>query len=200
MTTSHPARIDDSESRVTTVIADDLEIKGSIRFKSSLMIKGNFEGEIVSEGLLIIGATANVKATIKTSKLITYGIITGNVTAEENVVLKTNSRIMGDIATPNIIIENGSIFNGSCIMSREYTPPPAPREPEKAVPPPPPFEHKTPAASPDAAASEVKDTPSATESESVKTSPPSEDTAQVHDSEEKTDPSLSKKKKGFWGR
>lgn len=201
MTISHPARIDDSESRVTTVIADDLEIKGSITFKSSLMIKGNFEGEIFSDGLLIIGATANVKATIKTNKLITYGIITGNVTAEENVVLKTNSRIMGDITTPNIIIENGSIFNGSCIMAKEYTPPPAPREPEKTIPPPPQFEHRPhPAAADIAATSEARESSSATESEPVKVSLPSDEKIPDHDAEEKADAAAAKKKKGFWGR
>jgi cytoskeletal protein CcmA (bactofilin family) len=201
MTISHPARIDDSESRVTTVIADDLEIKGSIRFKSSLMIKGIFEGEILSDGLLIIGATADVKATIKTKKLITYGIITGNVTAEENVVLKTNSRIMGDITTPNIIIENGSVFNGSCIMSREYTPPPAPREPEKIIPPPPQFEHRAHPASADiTTTSESRESSSATESEPVKVSLPSDEKITDHDSEDKTEAALSKKKKGFWGR
>jgi cytoskeletal protein CcmA (bactofilin family) len=200
MTTSHPARTDDSESRVTTVIADDLEIRGSIRFKSSLMIKGNFEGEIFSEGLLIIGATADVKATIKTNKLITYGSITGNVTAEENVVLKTNSRIMGDINTPNIIIENGSIFNGSCIMAREYAPPPAPREPERIIHPPPQFEYKTQAANADLTPSETQESSSSTESESVKASLPSEDSMPVHDSEETAESSTSKKKKGFWGR
>lgn len=202
MTISHPARIDDSESRVTTVIADDLEIKGSINFKSSLMIKGNFEGEILSEGLLIVGATANVKATIKTSKLIAYGIITGNVTAEENVVLKTNSKIIGDITTPNIIIENGSIFNGSCIMAREYTPPPAPREPEKIVPPPPPqFEHRAhPAPAEIAAAPEARESAPAVESEPVKVSLPTDENVPDHDSEDKTGAAGSKKKKGFWGR
>jgi cytoskeletal protein CcmA (bactofilin family) len=107
---------DIDEKNITTVIADDLEIKGTIRFKSSVMLKGIFEGEIYSEGLLVVGPTAKVTATITTKTLISHGEITGNVTANEQVTLKSTSLLNGDISTPNIIIENGSVFNGSCAM------------------------------------------------------------------------------------
>lgn len=107
---------DIDEKNITTVIADDLEIKGTIRFKSSVMLKGIFEGEIYSDGLLVVGPTAKVTATITTKTLISHGEITGNVTASEQVTLKSTSLLNGDISTPNIIIENGSVFNGSCAM------------------------------------------------------------------------------------
>ncbi len=107
------------EQDITTVIADDLDIKGTIRFKSSLMIKGTLEGEIVSEGLLIVGLTAKVAATITTKNLISYGEITGDVAASERVVLKESAVHTGNITTPNIVIESGSVFNGSCIMRKE---------------------------------------------------------------------------------
>jgi cytoskeletal protein CcmA (bactofilin family) len=109
-------RTDIDEKEITTVIADDLEIKGTIKFKSSVMLKGVFEGEILSEGLLVVGPAAKVTAAITTKTLISHGEITGNVIASEKVTLKTTSTHNGDISTPNIIIENGSIFNGSCAM------------------------------------------------------------------------------------
>ena len=107
---------DIDEKDITTVVADDLEIKGTIRFKTSVMLKGIFEGEIYSDGLLVVGPTAKVTATITTKTLISHGEITGNVTANEQVTLKSTSLLNGDISTPNIIIENGSVFNGSCAM------------------------------------------------------------------------------------
>jgi len=105
--------------KVTTVIADDLEIRGTMRFKSSLMIKGIFQGEVISEGLLIVGPTAKVAASIITKDLVSHGEIQGDVTASEQVVLKNTSVHTGNITTPHIIIENGSLFNGSCIMERD---------------------------------------------------------------------------------
>ena len=104
------------EKDITTVVADDLEIKGTIRFKTSVMLKGVFEGEIFSEGLLVVGPTAKVTATISTKTLVSHGEITGNVTATEQVTLKNTSLHNGDVSTPNIIIENGAVFNGSCAM------------------------------------------------------------------------------------
>ena len=101
---------------ITTIIAEDLEIKGTVKFKSSLMIKGVLEGEIFSEGLLVIGPTAKVTATITTKNFISHGHVTGNVTASDQVILKNTSTHQGDITTPNITIESGAVFNGGCYM------------------------------------------------------------------------------------
>ena len=38
------------------------------------MIKGVLEGEIISEGMLIVGPTAKVSAAITTKNLVSYGI------------------------------------------------------------------------------------------------------------------------------
>ena len=107
------------ETSVVTTLADDLHIAGTITSKSSLMIKCRLDGEIVSEGLLIVGPTAKVKAKVTTKNLVSHGEITGDVTASEQVVLKGTAVQMGNITTPDIIVESGSIFNGSCMMKRE---------------------------------------------------------------------------------
>jgi cytoskeletal protein CcmA (bactofilin family) len=119
MATIAPDGSEIREDQVTTVIADDLDIKGTIRFKSSLMIKGTLEGEIISEGLLIVGPTAKVTATITTKNLISHGEIKGDITAGERVVLKNTAVHTGNITTPNVVIESGSVFNGSCIMRKD---------------------------------------------------------------------------------
>jgi cytoskeletal protein CcmA (bactofilin family) len=85
-------------------------------FKSSLMIKGTLEGEIISEGLLIVGPTAKVSAKVTTKNLISHGEIVGDVTASEQVVLKETAVQTGNITTQNIIVESGSLFNGSISM------------------------------------------------------------------------------------
>jgi len=107
------------ETNVTTTLAEDLHISGTITFKSSLMIRGTLDGEIISEGLLIVGPTAKVTAKVTTKKLVSHGEITGDVTAREQVVLQGTAVQTGNITTPYIIVESGSIFNGSCMMKRE---------------------------------------------------------------------------------
>ena len=107
---------DIDEANITTILADDLHITGTMTFKSSLMIKGTLEGEIISEGLLIVGPTAKVSAKVTTKNLISHGEIVGDVTASEQVVLKETAVQTGNITTQNIIVESGSLFNGSISM------------------------------------------------------------------------------------
>jgi cytoskeletal protein CcmA (bactofilin family) len=114
-----PVLEDIIEGKITTVIADDLEIKGTIKFKSSVMLKGVFEGEIQSEGLLVVGPTARVTAAITTKTLVSQGEITGNVTAGEQVTLKGTATHTGDLKAPFITIDNGAVFNGAAVMERK---------------------------------------------------------------------------------
>ena len=116
MATIVPAASEYTEEKVTTVIAEDIHIKGSLRFETSLLIMGSLEGEITSEGLLVVGPTAKINATIVTKRLISHGEIQGDVTASEQVVLKKTAVHMGNITTQNIIVESGSLVNGSITM------------------------------------------------------------------------------------
>lgn len=119
VTTDAPETV---EEQAVTVIAEDLHIKGTVTFKTSLMIKGSLEGEILSEGLLLVGPTAKINATIVTQSLISNGDINGDVTASDNVILRGTAVHKGNISTPRIIVESGSLFNGSCIMVRKEEP------------------------------------------------------------------------------
>ena len=105
-----------SDSDITTILAEDIHFKGVLTFKTSLMIKGTFEGEIHSDGLLLVGEKACVNAKIKTNTLISRGKIEGNVDADRSVVLSSTSFHNGDISTPNFIIESDAVFNGQTSM------------------------------------------------------------------------------------
>jgi cytoskeletal protein CcmA (bactofilin family) len=105
------------ESMVDTVLAEDLNFQGTMKFTKSLMIKGKFEGQIDASGHLIIGPNAIVSATIKAGVITNYGQINGNVEGTERVELFNHARLTGDIKTPEVIIESGCNFNGTCVMS-----------------------------------------------------------------------------------
>ncbi len=107
------------EKDVDTVLAEDIDFSGTMKFKNSLMIKGKFEGQIDAQGHLILGPDAVVKATIKAGVVTNYGKIIGNVEAIKKMELLKGAELNGDIKTPDFIIESGCIFNGKCTMSAE---------------------------------------------------------------------------------
>jgi cytoskeletal protein CcmA (bactofilin family) len=119
MAITGPPKPEQTEEKAMTVIAEDVRIKGSLRFETSLMIKGPLEGEISSEGLLVVGPTAKINAAIVTGRLVSHGEIQGDVTAREEVVLKGTAIQTGSITTPSLIAESGSLINGPCVMKRE---------------------------------------------------------------------------------
>ena len=119
MATNIPVLEEIIEVKIATVIADDLEIKGTIKYKSSVMIKGAFEGEIQSEGLLVVGPIAKLTATVTTRTLVSQGEITGNVNADEQIVLKATATHTGDLKAPFITVDNGAVFNGAAVMERK---------------------------------------------------------------------------------
>lgn len=107
------------EKDVDTVLAEDIDFSGTMKFQNSLMIKGKFEGQIDAQGHLILGPDAVVKATIKAGVVTNYGKIIGNVEAIKKLELLKGAELNGDVKTPDFIIESGCIFNGKCAMSAD---------------------------------------------------------------------------------
>ncbi|MCB1225959.1 MAG: polymer-forming cytoskeletal protein [Verrucomicrobiales bacterium] len=94
------------------VLANDVEIKGSIKFSHDLIIDGRIEGEVHSDGALTVGENANIKGEIKTRTVVVFGKVEGNVTVQERCELKSNATVHGDIAAGTLSIEEGATFMG----------------------------------------------------------------------------------------
>ena len=111
------------ESMIDTVLAEDINFTGTMKFSKSLMIKGKFEGQIDATGHLIIGPNAIATATIRAGVVTNYGQINGNVEGTEKVEIWNNAKLTGDIKTPELFIESGCMFNGNCTMTDKKTTP-----------------------------------------------------------------------------
>lgn len=109
----------EDENKIDTVIAEDIEFRGTLKFKNSLKIKGKFEGKIISDGHLIIGRESNTSADINSSIVSVSGNINGKVKAVKKIELYKKSKTSADIIAPEIVMESGAVFNGTCIMDGE---------------------------------------------------------------------------------
>ena len=103
-------------SNATNVLANGIEINGSIKFTNDMVIDGKIEGEINSDGSLTIGENARIKAEIKTRSVVIYGKVHGNITVTERVELKKEAELIGDIKAATISVEAGAIFLGKSIV------------------------------------------------------------------------------------
>ncbi len=111
----------ETQEEVTTLIAEEVSIKGELSFTSSLRIDGTFEGELISEGTLIIGPTGVVKANISLQEAFISGTVEGDITVTERLVLRGRATVTGNITAPLISVDEGVSIIGQMRIS---SPPP----------------------------------------------------------------------------
>ena len=70
---------------ITTVFSKDTEFYGDLKFKKSLQINGYMEGEINSDGFLVVGEGAVVRANVRAKTVIISGEVHGNVEATDRL-------------------------------------------------------------------------------------------------------------------
>jgi cytoskeletal protein CcmA (bactofilin family) len=114
-------RRDGAGDEVIAFLGKGTEFKGMITYNGTIRIDGHVEGEIVTEGTLVVGEDAVIQAEISAGTVINGGKITGNVTALEKIQLLPTAVMEGSIKTPVLIIEEGVRFNGNCQMSGTAT-------------------------------------------------------------------------------
>ena len=99
-------------SSAKNILANDVEITGTLKFENELIFDGKLDGEIVSGGVLTLGKNAQVKGEIKTKAVTVHGTVNGNITVTERCELKASSQLNGDLKAMRIVIEEGATFIG----------------------------------------------------------------------------------------
>jgi cytoskeletal protein CcmA (bactofilin family) len=95
-----------------TVIAEDIEIVGSIKCASNIQLDGKLNGDLACAGNAIVGNTANIKGNIAVNCATVYGQINGNITAKDKIELKSSAHVSGDIRAKRMTVEDGVTFVG----------------------------------------------------------------------------------------
>lgn len=105
-----------SGGKVETLLGKEAEFKGTIHASGLVRIDGRLEGEIITEGDLILGETAQVKAEVNARNLTLAGELRGNVELQGKLELNSSGRLYGDIKVSKLIIDEGGLFKGSSLM------------------------------------------------------------------------------------
>ncbi|MCH8041846.1 MAG: polymer-forming cytoskeletal protein [Nitrospinae bacterium] len=104
--------------KVVAFIGQGVEFKGTINYTGSVRIDGRLQGEIHTEGTLLVGEQAVMTATINAGTVMNKGQITGDIVATEKVLLLASANMDGSLCTPRLSIEEGVVFNGTIEMKQ----------------------------------------------------------------------------------
>lgn len=103
---------------VIAFVGKGVEFKGTIIYTGTVRIDGQLEGEIETDGVLIVGEDASISAKITAGTIICQGHITGDVVAKDKVKLLSPAVMNGSVSAPLLSMEEGVLFNGSLEMKR----------------------------------------------------------------------------------
>ncbi len=111
----------DQDAVIHALLGAGTRYEGKLFFEGRARIDGDFEGEVFSEGLLVIGEEATVKGAIRVHTLIVRGgKIDGDIHATELVELHAPAQVRGDIRTEALFMDKGVLFDGSCVMGEVH--------------------------------------------------------------------------------
>jgi cytoskeletal protein CcmA (bactofilin family) len=104
---------------INAFLGRNTDFDGKLSFKGAVRIDGYFQGEIHSEGTLIVGESAVVQSDVHVSHIIVNGEVRGNIVATQRIEIHAPGKVYGNIQCPTLVIDEGVSFEGQCRMHRK---------------------------------------------------------------------------------
>ena len=117
-----PSNKQEESDDIIAFVGEEVTFKGTIRYQGTVRVDGRLEGEIYTDGNLIIGQKAVITARIEAGTVTCQGRINGEIEAKNRVKLLSPAVFEGSIATPLLSMDDGVLFNGSCNMPKKGEP------------------------------------------------------------------------------
>ncbi len=119
-------RSEREDGQLSGLIDKGCSIHGRLAFDGTVQINGDFRGDIVSDGTLIVGPEAKVEGNVSVGSIIVEGAVHGQVDAKNRIELRSGSKMIADIKSPAFVVDSGATFHGMCAMiadaTRDYSP------------------------------------------------------------------------------
>ncbi|MFD1062539.1 polymer-forming cytoskeletal protein [Winogradskyella litorisediminis] len=103
------------------IIAHGTKIVGDIESKGAFRIDGSIEGNVTTEGKVVIGKSGSITGTLKAVNVDVEGKFSGNLILKGTLSLKSSAQIDGDVQVNKLAVEPGATFNATCTMGAVKT-------------------------------------------------------------------------------
>jgi len=101
------------EEAPETTLGEGVTFRGELSFERLLRIDGTFEGELLSQGKVIVGPKGKVTANLNLREAIIEGEVKGNITVQERLELRGEAAVYGDIRAKTLSVDEGVTLVGT---------------------------------------------------------------------------------------
>jgi cytoskeletal protein CcmA (bactofilin family) len=99
------------------LLGQGTSFEGVLAFEGRVRVDGKLRGRVTSDGVLILGPTADVDAQIEVGTLIVRGAtVRGEVVAKRLVEVYSPSKVLANVRTAQLFLDKGASFDGTCTM------------------------------------------------------------------------------------
>ncbi len=110
-TTNEPKK-----SSERNILAQKTQIIGNITSDGDFRIDGTLEGNLTTDGRVVIGAKGLVKGAVVCANADIEGRFSGDLKVSKTLTVKSTATISGDVIIGKLSVEPGATFNATCSM------------------------------------------------------------------------------------
>ncbi len=105
-----------------TVIGSGVVVNGTLTSDSDITIDGTLTGDVKTNGNVVIGPNALIKADIKADNVSISGQLKGNIDASGETSIANTGKVQGNVVTTLLSIASGGVFLGRSSMTKTASP------------------------------------------------------------------------------
>ncbi|MDO8631933.1 MAG: polymer-forming cytoskeletal protein [Phycisphaerales bacterium] len=106
----------ETHNEFPTVLGEDAVFKGELRFEKGMKLLGKFEGQITSDGQMVVAEGAVLTGDAKAGTIKIEGQVKGNIHAATKIQLSASARLEGDLQTQRLEVAEGAVLIGRCVV------------------------------------------------------------------------------------
>ncbi|MCT4596080.1 MAG: polymer-forming cytoskeletal protein [Anaeromicrobium sp.] len=108
-------------TNINTLIGKGSTFEGKLNAQGTVRIDGEFLGDIIINGNLILGVEGKISGNIQGDNVIISGSVHGNINTNEQLKINSSGKVIGDLKVDSLVIEDKAIFEGKCSMKTNST-------------------------------------------------------------------------------
>ncbi|MBO4533803.1 MAG: polymer-forming cytoskeletal protein [Treponema sp.] len=104
---------------INTILGKGSSITGDLRINGFVRLDGDIDGNLETDGNVIIGDNARIRGDVKAKSVIISGIVVGNIIAQDGIKILSEAAVLGDVISRKVQIDDKATFNGKCISIKD---------------------------------------------------------------------------------
>ena len=99
---------------INTIIGPRAMITGNVTVSGFLRIDGDIDGNVQTQGRVIIGEEARIRGNIRAASVSVGGVVQGDIIAPDYVVILSSGMVVGSVLTKKLRVDDDVILHGFC--------------------------------------------------------------------------------------